>query len=78
MAGAPVDGLPACELVAWLQRERPGWSDRRWARALGVSNRQVYRWRHGAVLRWSTADRVACALGLHPAEIWGDAWWVAA
>jgi hypothetical protein len=23
-----------------------------------------------------TADRAAIALGLHPALIWGDAWWV--
>lgn len=22
-----------------------------------------------------TADRMACAIGMHPAEIWGDAWW---
>jgi hypothetical protein len=25
--------------------------------------------------RWGYADRLACALGMHPCEIWGDAWW---
>lgn len=29
-------------------------------------------------ISWSLADRIACALGLHPAELWGDDWWAVA
>lgn len=44
------------------------------AEELGVSRRQVIRWRNGhSWLRSATADRVACALGHHPAELW-DGW----
>lgn len=30
--------------------------------------------RRGQVSLW-TADRIAVSFGLHPALIWGDAWW---
>lgn len=26
-------------------------------------------------MAWENADRYAIALGVHPWEIWGDAWW---
>lgn len=39
----------------------------------GVSRRTVVRWRHYGIDVWS-ADRAACALGLHPWAIWGDEW----
>lgn len=45
-------------------------SRRQQAAALGVSDRQVARYRAGAVMRASTADRCATALGLHPSAIW--------
>jgi hypothetical protein len=44
------------------------------ARTLGVNARQVYRWR-GQGLPWALADELACRIGLHPAIVWGAAWW---
>lgn len=26
-------------------------------------------------LTWPVADELACALNLHPSEVWGDLWW---
>ena len=39
------------------------------AQAIGVSERTLYRMLVSG-LDWSTADRVACHLGMHPAAIW--------
>lgn len=47
------------------------------ARALGIHPRMVYRWRHNG-LTWAQADELAVRLGLHPATVWGRAWWAAA
>lgn len=44
------------------------------ADAAGVCRRTVDRWRHKG-LDEATADRIAVALGYHPCEVWGDAWW---
>lgn len=44
---------------------------------IGVDRRLVYRAMHRGVSVWK-ADRWACALGLHPCEVWGDLWWGAA
>ena len=44
-------------------------------RRLGVNRRQVYRWRTAGRIGVVTADRVACRLGLHPCEVWGNDWW---
>lgn len=43
------------------------------ARALGVHDRQVYRWRDEG-LTDAMADRCAIRAGLHPAIVWGPAW----
>ena len=40
------------------------------ARAIGVTARTVYRWRHAGVIPADHADRAAVALGHHPAELW--------
>lgn len=45
------------------------------SRDVGMSSRNVYR-RDG--ISWLQADRFACALGLHPASIWGEDWWAVA
>jgi plasmid maintenance system antidote protein VapI len=47
------------------------------AHQLGVSDKTVTRWRTGQRkgLTIGNADRYACALGLHPGLVWGDAWW---
>ncbi|MCU1451942.1 MAG: hypothetical protein JWN46_88 [Acidimicrobiales bacterium] len=38
---------------------------------LGVCRRTILRWRARGVDEW-TADRLACALNLHPAVVWPD------
>lgn len=43
----------------------------------GVSRRSIARWKQEGV-PLSQADRVACALGVHPSAIWHDAWWAGA
>jgi plasmid maintenance system antidote protein VapI len=47
------------------------------AEQLGVTRETVERWRTGrrSGLTPGNADRYACALGLHPGIVWGDAWW---
>ena len=47
------------------------------ARQTGVHVRQVQRWKHSGI-PLERADSMAIALGLHPAEVWGDEWWEAA
>jgi len=42
------------------------------ARRLGVDRRTIYRWRDCGIPLHS-ADRAAMALGLHPLELFGDA-----
>lgn len=42
---------------------------------LGVSDRTIARWRCGTVkVTEANADRAACRLGLHPANIWPEYW----
>lgn len=47
------------------------------AEDLGCDRRQVTRWVNNGV-PVDTADRLAVALGMHPAEVWGSGWWGAA
>jgi len=35
----------------------------------------VSRWRLEGGIPEHAADRVACALGRHPSNVWGRAWW---
>lgn len=47
-----------------------------WAERQGLcSERQYHRWKNGARVSVATADRIAVALGWHPAELWGHDWW---
>lgn len=46
--------------------------DRDIAVVIGVTTRTIQRWRHGALLTISQADRIACRLGLHPALLWSE------
>jgi lambda repressor-like predicted transcriptional regulator len=41
------------------------------ARALGVERTQVAHWRSDG-LPVDSADRIACSLGKHPAEVWPE------
>lgn len=62
-----LDPGPLLEVVPGSAREQ--------AEALGVSVRQVCRWRAGAArLRIPTADALAVRVGHHPAELWPDTW----
>lgn len=36
------------------------------------ADRTVDRWRAGTPVTTATADRYACRLGLHPANVWTD------
>lgn len=49
-----------------------------WADCAGVTvcalRRQLER---SGGIGWASADTLASALGLHPVEVWGDAWWSA-
>lgn len=48
----------------------------RWVERQGLcSKRQFHRWKTGARVSVAVADRIAVALGYHPAELWGDDWW---
>ncbi len=44
------------------------------ARRVGIDRQAVYRGRTDG-LSEALADRWAVALGWHPAEVWGAAWW---
>ncbi|MGI8753588.1 MAG: helix-turn-helix domain-containing protein [Acidimicrobiales bacterium] len=46
----------------------------RLARTMHVNAGQLHRARRDG-LTWVHADRWAVALGFHPAEVWGQAWW---
>lgn len=48
--------------------------DRAIANVLGVTRRQVQRYRHEGVSE-RQADRIAARLGMHPGDVWGwDEW----
>ena len=62
-----LDPAPLLEAVPGSAREQ--------AEALGVSRRQVHRWRAGAArLPATTADVLAVRAGHHPFELWPDTW----
>jgi hypothetical protein len=44
------------------------------AHRCGVRARTVHRWRTND-LEMYVADRAAISCGLHPADVWGQAWW---
>ena len=52
----------------------PELSDGDIASVLGVTRRTIVRWKIIGLDCW-TADKAAVRLGLHPCEVWGDAWW---
>ena len=44
----------------------------------GITLRQAYRWLNDGHIRLYRADECAVAMKMHPADIWGEAYWVAA
>lgn len=71
------DFEPLARLVAQQYRGTTSSSDiqisdiGRAARLLGVERNTVYRWQRNG-LNHLQSDRAACALGMHPVEIWAD------
>lgn len=61
------------EKIRQIAHEK-GVSHRELARRAGMTVRSMQK-RLYEPLTWRTADRLACALGLHPALVWGDEWW---
>lgn len=47
------------------------------AARIGVSRRQVHRWIADGGVPFYSADAAARALGDHPCDLWGGAWWAA-
>lgn len=62
--------LPRGPLLAECQRQ--GVTINALAASAGMHSNRCYD-KDG--FNWPVADRLACALGLHPASIWGDDWW---
>ena len=77
------DFLPAAPLLAVVPKyEQAGFGDG-FERLGGVGpslpqhlERSVYRIRKSGRVTWMQADAIACALGYHPSEIYGNEWWV--
>jgi hypothetical protein len=42
---------------------------------VGVTRETGKRWLEGQMITVWAADRYAVGMGLHPCEVWGDAWW---
>lgn len=55
-----------------LEREchRQGLSPHNVAKGLGIHFREY----KAEGLTWQAADRLACAVGMHPVNLWGDEW----
>lgn len=66
--GLSIDGAPGRATIGGL---------RLLAELTGVNVRHLRRIRHRG-LSWLQADRFAVVAGFHPAEVWGEAWWLEA
>lgn len=44
------------------------------AEVVGATRASIENYHTKGYISWTYADRYACALGFHPWEIWGDAW----
>lgn len=55
-------------------RDLQGRTNNEWAEKAGCSFSELQQ-RIYEPMSWAAADRFATALGLHPAEVWGDDWW---
>lgn len=64
--------FPLVNLYESFGTNRP--SERELADILGVERQTLRRWKETGVPLLK-ADRLACKLGMHPAEIWGEDWW---
>lgn len=64
--------LPARPLLDYMRRARC--TKDQFAEQCGVNKWTVYRWESTRLVSVNTADRVAIALGEHPASVWGADW----
>jgi hypothetical protein len=71
------DRVPYQPLLDWAKAElrSPDPSMRDVARLFGVDAHAPKRWANNGIPIWN-ADRLACRMGLHPTEIWGQAFYV--
>jgi len=60
--------------LGWNQYAQHQGSTAAIADQLGVSSRTVERWKSAGDMPWLMADRLATALGHHPAELWCEEW----
>ena len=56
------------------EARRQGFSHEVWAERAGLDVKALRR-RIYEPLTWGVADRLACAMDVHPASVWGDDWW---
>lgn len=74
---AGVDDLPDVRLPLG---DALDWWTSDWDAAIAIRGAQladVLRWRAEGTVTLDEADRIACARGLHPANLWGSAWYQA-
>ena len=86
MSWTNADFLPADPLLAvvpkWEQHGSHVGDAGKWQSMGGVKAvlpenlaRAVFRIRKSGRVTYTMADEIACALGYHPAELYGEAWW---
>lgn len=74
--GAPGVTVPVSPAVAIMAARQMDTHTYLLARMIGASTGYMRRWvAADAIPLDPWADRLACRLGLHPAEIWGDLVW---
>lgn len=74
MSDAPYPWSPVAERLAYLASTGRPVSVKTLVERSGVTRRTIQRYRTNG-LTDAGADRIACALGIHPALLWPD-WWL--
>lgn len=62
------------EQSAEVSSANVGFNSTVFASLCNTSTKAVGRWKKDKAIPWSSADSAACALGVHPSEVWGDDW----
>lgn len=67
----PLEPLAA---IAAAQHGGPVFTNIDLAKAIGMTDRAINRWKVAGGIPWTSADEAAINLGLHPILVWGDDW----